>query len=197
MALSDYRLENLPRHIQIVLFVLLAVVLSTVFYMFYLKGALEERDTLRGEVKKLEKSVAEGTAIANQLERFKRELAELEQRLSVLRSILPAQKETPMVLRSVQQMAVESNLKILKFNPSPVVPRAFYVDWPINVEVEGNYDGMGRFFEKISRFTRIINVDSIAVKAIDGSTDPRRTVTATCTATTFVFREGEINTAAK
>ncbi len=197
MALGNYRLENLPRNMQILLFVLLALALSTVFYMFYLKGAMEERNVLRGEVKKLEKSVAEGTAIVNQLDRFKKELAELEQRLNVLRSILPAQKETPMVLRSVQQMAVESNLKILKFNPSPVVPRAFYVDWPINVEVEGNYDGMGRFFEKISQFTRIINVDSIAVKAIDGSTEPRQTVTATCKATTFVFKESEIDSAAK
>ncbi len=197
MALSDFRLENLPRRVQILLFALLALGLSGVFYVFYLRDTLAQREVLRGEVKKLEKSVAEGTAIANQLERFKRELAELEQRLSVLRSILPAQKETPMVLRNVQQMAVASNLKILKFNPSPIVPRAFYVDWPIHVEVEGNYDGMGRFFEKISQFTRIINVDSIAVKAIDGPTDPRRTVTAICTATTFVFREGDVNAAAK
>ncbi|HYK90526.1 MAG TPA: type 4a pilus biogenesis protein PilO, partial [Acidobacteriota bacterium] len=182
-----------PRYVQVLIVTLIAIALSVVFYVFYLKGALEERDALRVEVQKLEKSVAEATAIANQLAQFKRELAELEARLNTLRSILPAAKETPMVLRSVQEMAVASGLKIMKFSPSPIVPRAFYVDWPIGLTVEGNYDGLGHFFERVSQFTRIINVENIAIKAaVDGSMDTNRTVSATCTATTFVFRESEV-----
>ena len=43
------------------------------------------------------------------------------------------------------------------------------------------------FFEKIGRFTRIVNIDNIGVKGIEGSTDPSRTLNSTCTATTFVF----------
>lgn len=115
----------------------------------------------------------------------------------MLRGILPAQKETPMVLRSVQQMATSSSLKITKFTPAPVVPHTFYVDWPIGMEVEGNYDGLGLFFEKISQSTRVINVEGIAIRPIEGSTNPMKTVTATCTATTFVFRENEAAAAAK
>jgi type IV pilus assembly protein PilO len=192
MALGEIKLENLPRYAQILLVAVVAFALLALFYVFYLKGALEQRDTLRTEIRKLEKSVAEAAAVASQLERFKKELAQLEERLSVLRSILPAEKETPMVLRSVQQMAVSSNLKIMRFIPSPTVPRAFYVDWPISLEVQGSYNGLGLFFEKISQFTRIINADNISVKAVEGSTDPARTLTATCTATTFVFRENEV-----
>lgn len=197
MTLSDYRLENLPRWTQILLFALLALGLSAVFYFFYMKGLLEQRDTLREEVRQLETSVAQGTAIAGQLGRFKKELAQTEERLNVLRSILPAEKETPIILKSVQEMAASSNLKIMRFSPRALVPRAFYVDWPIGIEVQGNYDGLGLFFEKVSQYIRIINVDGISIKAIDGSSDPMRTVTATCTATTFVFREDEISTAAK
>jgi Tfp pilus assembly protein PilO len=197
MPLSDYRLQNLPRSVQAVLFALLAVGLSAILFFFYIKRPMEEREQLRAEVRQLETSVAQGTAIAIQLGRFKHELAQLEERLNVLRSILPAQKETPIVLRSVQQMATSSNLKIMKFTPHVVMPHTFYVDWPIGMEVQGNYDGLGLFFEKISQSTRIINVGGIAIKAIDGSTDPMRTVTATCTATTFVFREDEVATNAK
>ncbi len=191
MKLSDYRLDNLPLWAQIALFGLLAAGLSGVFYVFYLKGLLEQREALSAEVKKLEISVAQASAVASQLERFKAEVAELEERLKVLRSILPSQKETPTVLRSVQRMAASSDLKINKFIPRPLVPRAFYVDWPIGMEVEGSYDGLGYFFERISQFTRIVNVDNISIKAIEGSTDSRKTVTAACTATTFVFREDE------
>lgn len=197
MSLNDFRLENLPRWAQILLLALLAGGLSAVFYTFYMKGPLQRRDVLRTEIKKLEISVAQGRAIASQLGRFKQELAQLEERLNVLRGILPAQKETPVVLRSVQQMATMSNLKIMKFIPRPVAPHPFYVDWPIGMAIEGNYDGLGLFFEKISQSTRIINVDNISIKAIDGSTDSMRTLAANCTATTFVYREDEIATTAK
>jgi Tfp pilus assembly protein PilO len=91
----------------------------------------------------------------------------------------------------VQQMAASSNLKILKFTPQPVIPRAFYSDWPIQIEVEGNYDGLGMFFEKVSQATRIIDVGTISIKGAEQYSDSGRTLSATCTATTFVFREDQ------
>jgi type IV pilus assembly protein PilO len=195
MAISDYRFDNLPRSVQIAIFTAVIICLAFVFYLYYLQDEIKKCDAIQKEIAKLEKSVAQGTAIESQLNKFKQELAQLEDRLAVLQSILPAQKETPTVLRSVQQMAASSNLKILKFTPQPVVPRAFYSDWPIQVEVEGSYDGLGVFFEKVSQATRIIDVDSIT---INGSNDqmnaPGRTLTASCTATTFVFREDQVIT---
>jgi type IV pilus assembly protein PilO len=197
MALSDYRIQNLPRRVQILIFGLLMLGLAVLFYMFYLKNSIDERDALRTEVHQLEASVAQGRAIESQFDRFKKELAEVQRRLEELRSVLPPQKETPQVLRSVQEMAASNNLKILKFTPQPIAPRAFYVDWPIEIEVEGNYNGLGRFFEKISKSTRIIDVNKISIKGIDNSVDPARTLTAVCTATTFVFREDQALNAAE
>jgi Tfp pilus assembly protein PilO len=191
MAISDFRIENLPRSIQIVVFTVLVMCLALVFYMYYLKDLIQERNAIQADIKKLEYSVAQATAIESQLKRFKQELAQLDERLTVLKSILPAQKETPAVLRSVQQMAASSNLKIDKFIPKPVVPRAFYSDWPIQIDVEGNYDGLGLFFEKVSQATRIIDVGTISIKGLDKSSDPTKTLTASCTATTFVFREDQ------
>ena len=97
------------------------------------------------------------------------------------------------MLRSVQQMAASSNLKIDRFTPQPVVPRAFYSDWPIQIEVQGNYDGLGTFFEKVSQATRIINVDSISIKGVenDQAMNQLHTLSANCTATTFVFKEDQ------
>jgi Tfp pilus assembly protein PilO len=193
MAISNYRFENLPRSVQIALFTVVVLCLAIVFYVYYLKDLIKERDKIQAEVVQLEKAVEQGTAIENQLKRFKQELTQLEQRLAVLQSILPAQKETPAVLRSVQQMAAASNLRINKFTPQAVVPHAFYSDWPIQIEVEGNYDGLGAFFEKVSQATRIIDVGAISVAGSDAqATDQSRTLTASCTATTFVFREDQV-----
>jgi type IV pilus assembly protein PilO len=192
MSLKDFKLENLPRSAQLMIFAGLMLALMAVFYFLYLGEWIKERDALQAEVQQLQAAVAQSAAVESQLNRFKKELAQLEERLTVLRAILPAAKETPTVLRSVQDMASSSNLKISKFTPQPIVPRAFYSDWPIQMQVEGSYDALGRFFEKVSGATRIINVGNISIKGIDGSTDFNRTLTATCTATTFVFREDQV-----
>ena len=194
MALADFRLENLPRSAQILLFLGVAVALSYIVYSFYFQGMIDQRTALQDEIKKLETSVAQAQAVASQLPRFKEEVARLEERLAELSTILPSEKETPIVLRSVLDMASASNLKIMRFVPKHTVPRNFYVDWPIEVSVQGSYNALGRFFEKVSQYGRIINVDNIGIKTFETGTNAARTVSAVCTATTFVFREEQVET---
>jgi len=194
MALADFRLENLPRSAQILLFLGVAVALSYIVYSFYFQGMIDQRTALQDEIKKLETSVAQAQAVASQLPRFKEEVARLEERLAELSTILPSEKETPIVLRAVLDMASAANLKIMRFVPKPTVPRNFYVDWPIEVSVQGSYNALGRFFEKVSQYGRIINVDNIGIKTFETGTNAARTVSAVCTATTFVFREEQVET---
>jgi len=191
MAISDYRFEKLPRPIQIAVFTGFVLCLAFVFHQYYLKNVIAEHTAIQAEIGRLELEVAQGSAIESRLQRFRKELAQLEERLTVLQAILPAEKETPAVLRSVQHMAASSNLKINRFTPQPVVPRAFYSDWPIKMQVEGTYDGLGTFFEKVSQATRIIDVDSIVISGTDKEMSPSHTLVANCTATTFVFREDQ------
>jgi type IV pilus assembly protein PilO len=173
------------------IFAILGLVLVGIFYFMYLRDIISRRDALRTEVNQLEASVAQGRAVASQVEQFKLELAQLEKRLSELRTILPSEKETPQVLKSVQNMASSSDLTITKFVPQPIVSRAFYSDWPIQIDVQGSYNALGLFFEKISKAQRLINVESLAMRGIPGSTDSARTLNASCIATTYVFREGQ------
>jgi len=188
---SKFRFENLQRSTQMTILGIVVVAAAAFFYIYYLDAGLNKLKIIQKDIVKLQLSVSQGTAIESRLKRFMRELAELEERLVVLRSILPSEKETPTVLRNVQVMATSSNLKIQKFTPQPVVPKNFYSDWPIKIEVEGNYDGLGVFFEKVSQATRIIDVGSIFIEGLDKQPEKSKTLRASCTATTFVFREDQ------
>ena len=183
MDLREIRLDNLPRPVQHAIFAGLVVCLAVLFYMYCIKSLVKECNALKDEIAKLE------ITVKSQHAEFQKELADLEKRLTVLRSILPAEKETPTVVRNVQSMAVSSNLTIEKFTPKPEIMRDFYSDWPIAIEVQGNYNGLGMFFEKIGRSTRLIDVGTIAINGIGGSMDPKQTLKASCTATTFVYKE--------
>ena len=191
MDLKDIRIDNLPKPIQHALLAGLIVCLAAVFYLYFMRGLIKERDALEEEIVTLETSVAKMTAVESQLKEFEQELAQLDRYLTSLRSMLPSQKETPTVIRSVQHMAVSSNLRILKFQPRSVISRDFYSDWPIEIEVQGNYNGLGTFFEKIGRATRIIDIGAISIQNIEGSTDQKLTLKARCTATTFVYKENQ------
>jgi type IV pilus assembly protein PilO len=191
MALGNFKLDSLPRKYQVLLIAAIAVALAIAGYSFFLKDLFSAQGRLEKEIATLQKSIAQAGNVEARLNEFKRELAALDVRLEDLRRILPSQKETPDVLRSVQQMAAESNLKIVKFAPQPVAARNFYSDWPITMEVEGSYNALGSFFEKIGQFRRIVNVENISIKGIEGSMDPLRTLTSHCTATTFVYREDQ------
>src|SRR5262245_23984142 len=118
-----YHFENLPGLAQALVFAALAAGLVVVFYFFYLRGPLEERENLRTELSQLESALAQGKTIERQLNRFKSELARLDERFEMLRAMLLSSKEIAVVLRGVQQMASSSNLKITRFTPQPVVPR--------------------------------------------------------------------------
>lgn len=194
MAIRDISFDKLPRSTQILIFAIVIVCLAGVVYMYVHKDLVKKRDAIQAEIETLSLSVAQGTAIESRYNQFKHELEQLNERLAVLQSILPAEKETPTVLRSVQQMAAASNLEIIKVTPQPVIPHAFYSDWPIKMEVEGNYNGLGRFFEKVSRATRIIDVGTLTIKGNEKTADPKRTLTASYTATTFVFKEEPMET---
>jgi type IV pilus assembly protein PilO len=63
-----------------------------------------------------------------------------------------------------------------------------HAEWPIGLQLEGTYHNLGTFLERVSKFPRIINVSGINIKARQQQT-AAATVTADCTATTFVLIE--------
>jgi type IV pilus assembly protein PilO len=88
-------------------------------------------------------------------------------------------------------MAASSDLRINLFRPGSPVSRDFYFEWPVEVRLEGNYHGLGRFFEKIGRATRVVSVPTVIIGNIGSQTDHRWTLIANGTITTYI--QGELS----
>jgi type IV pilus assembly protein PilO len=100
--------------------------------------------------------------------------------------VLPEEQDVADLLRRVQAMATQSNLEILGFAPKAVAKKQLHAEWPIGLRLQGNYHDLGSFLERVSKFPRIINVGDIKIDARPNASDGA-TVTAECTATTFVL----------
>ena len=129
-----------------------------------------------------------GLRNASRLPEIRREVASREAELERLRARLPEEKDVGDLLRRIQAMATQSNLTIRGFIPQAVTQRQMYAEWPIGLQLEGTYHNLGAFLERVSKFPRIINVTSIKIRVKDGQT-ANETITADCTATTFVLTE--------
>jgi type IV pilus assembly protein PilO len=182
----DLSLNKLPWYGQVGLFVALALGGVGVFYYFYVMPINLDMEGRRQTLTGLRANIAKGSTTANQLGQFKSQVAELESRLDSLRAVLPEQKDVGDLLRRIQTLATQSNLKIGGFKPSPSVTKQLHAEWPIALKLEGTYHNLGIFFDRVSKFSRIINISNLDIKAKD-KPEPNSTVTADCVATTFVL----------
>ena len=186
MAIS---LNKLPWYGQLGAFVVLGLVGVGSFYYYYEAPARAEMATRQNQLKVLRAELDKGLATARKLPEFRAEVDELEHRLSTLRNVLPEEKDAADLLRRLQTVAMQSNLAITTFKPSPTVTKQLHAEWPINLELEGSYHNLAAFFDRLGKFTRIVNISALEVKGKDKDKDKQSNVTisAKCVATTFVL----------
>jgi type IV pilus assembly protein PilO len=181
-------LTQLPWYGQIGAFVVVSTMGVYGFYHFY---AAEQYAAIAQQEQRLEglrNDVNRGLATARRLQDFQKEVSDLQMRLDALKAILPDQKDYADLLRRVQTLATQSNLTVLSFEPQPIITQQIHAEWPIKLKLEGTYHNLAIFFDKVSKFPRLINVGDVKIHAL-AQQQPNETVTADCSATTFVLLE--------
>jgi type IV pilus assembly protein PilO len=192
----DLGVNKLPWYGQMAMFVVLGLALIGGFYWFYVVPTQAEMVAREQKLAALRVDIAKGSATANQLNQFRQQVAELEGRLESLKAVLPEQKDVADLLRRIQTLATQSNLAIRGFKPAPSVTKQLHMEWPIALQLDGTYHNLAMFFDRVSKFSRIINVSNIAIRSKE-KPDPNSTITVDCVATTFVLIESAKPAAAK
>jgi type IV pilus assembly protein PilO len=136
--------------------------------------------------KRLDGEFIEKTAIANDLNRFRRERELLEQRLNEALAELPEQKNLDELLQFFQDRATKAGLEISSIEPKEQQNSGFYARIPIQMSVDGNFHEIATFFDSLGRLRRIVNVSVISLstpKDVNGKV----IVSGRFLATTFMF----------
>jgi Tfp pilus assembly protein PilO len=184
----DLSLNRLPWYGQVGAFVLVSGLAVFGFWNFYVTDMQADIDARQARLTTVRAEIARGVATARRLPEFQAQVTELEQRLESLRAVLPEQKDVADILRRVEGLAIQSNLKIQRFTPQAPRQDALYIALPIKLQAEGTYHDLAMFFDRISKFHRIINVSEILIKPRPVQ-EPNATIVAECMATTFVLQE--------
>jgi Tfp pilus assembly protein PilO len=169
-------------------YVLLALIIFGLFYFLYYKGKNEELQSVREERIKTEAAIVELRAKKAQMDQIETEIEEMKVTLSQLETIIPLREEISDILRKIQQLAWDSRLNIEKFIPKADVDKEFYFEKPISIEITGNYHNLALFFDRLSNFSRLYNIEDFTIKSLRDQTDAS-TISAQSTATTYIFKE--------
>src|SRR3989442_5654697 len=161
------------------------------FWYQYLTPINDDIENRMKSLTDLQGVIAKSLQQQKQLAQIKKEAQDLQAKLDMLKTVLPLEKETDQIFRSVQQQATTSALRILRVAPRPLIDHEVYTEWPIDMEVTGTFHNVGLFLDKIRQLPRIVNITVLRMNVRNAEGDQAfiSSVGATYVATTFVYKE--------
>jgi type IV pilus assembly protein PilO len=142
------------------------------------------------QIAELDKKIEQGRAAERKLPQFREEVRRLELELEKLRRILPSTRNTEEIIKKIKSLVDQGDFGLKKLTfPKLAEAKAGdpYAEWPISVAVDGRYHDLAILFNRLSNFSRIINVEQINITALPIQTS--KTITTDFIAKTFVYVE--------
>jgi len=137
-----------------------------IFFIFYYssyRGKSGRISQLKKEIRTLELEFNRVRQLAVRLSELKEEHNQLRELLNELVAQLPDSKEIPELLIQISKLGKRSGLEFTLFKPEPEQPKGFYVEIPIKMEMIGGYHEVAKFFERVSKMSRIVNITNIRI----------------------------------
>ena len=98
------------------------------------------------------------------LEAYRKQLDDIEKSFGTLLKQLPSKSEMEALLTDINQAGLGRGLQFELFRPAAnETISEFYAELPITIRVTGNYHDMGSFASDISRLSRIVLLNDIAM----------------------------------
>jgi type IV pilus assembly protein PilO len=166
---------------------LAVVLLAGIGYYLHSLNA-ESLETLGVAVEEMRQSVQKHQVVATRLDELKARLVALDEALKIAITLLPETREIPELLTQISQLGLRVGLEFRLFKPEPEKAADFYAEVPVSLEILGYFHDLARFFDHLSKLSRIVNVTDIKIGMAKGSKEPY-TLSTKCLLTTFRFLE--------
>jgi len=177
---------KLPLLKRVLILLVINIAVAGLVYWFLTGPKYTEVKALKTELQELTVKLAENRQIAADIPRYIREKEEMEAKLAAAVAQLPNAKEIPDLIDGISSSAEKSGLKILIFKPGREIPKGFYSEVPVSMVVEGRYESLYKFSEKIGKLPRIVNLGGMNIMSM-GHKHRIPLLKADFTATTFRF----------
>jgi len=101
---------------------------------------------------------------AANLDAYKLQMKEMEQSFGTMLRQLPSKTEIDDLLVDISQTGLASGIDFKLFKPGKEIQKDFYAEFPIEMEMTGDYHRFGRFVSGIAALPRIVTLHDISIK---------------------------------
>jgi type IV pilus assembly protein PilO len=176
MALTMDDLRNIdvndiaswPRSVKIAAAVLICIAILAAGYWFIIKDQLAELEKAERAEVALRDEFSEKKALAVNLEAYKQQMVEMQERFGVMLRQLPNRTEVPELLIDITQTGLGRGLQFDLFQPKNKRVADFYAELPINIRVKGTYHQLGEFVSDVAALPRIVTIDDLVLSPNNG-----------------------------
>ncbi len=110
-------------------------------------------------------------ATAKEMPKYEQAMAETKEKFKAASLLLPQQQEIPSLLTNISGLGTTSGLDFVTFQPQSEIPKNFYAEIPVRIQVGGPYHNVGLFLYKVSQLNRIVTVRDLSMgspKLVEG-----------------------------
>jgi type IV pilus assembly protein PilO len=129
------------------------------------------------------------------LKQMEQQLAELKQQLEIEQRIVPDEKQVDGFMTMLDAEAQKAGVWLRRYSAKDVKSQQYYTEVPFDMELDGRYYAVLKFFDQVSKLERIVNINGLLVASTKKPGDakvkhtyqyaPDESVVATFTATTY------------
>jgi len=163
-------LNNKPRSTKILYLVITIILPLAIFYNFYYTPKKEKEKNLIQTIESLDKEILKYEQTSKKEKELEFIVKERRKFLEESQKILPTEKEIPMLLNNIAQLAKKRGLKVLQFVPKPEIQKNYYNEIPIELSFTGSFNNTFAFLNDVENLERLVNLISVEITQQDKDT---------------------------
>ncbi|MCR4346267.1 MAG: type 4a pilus biogenesis protein PilO [Sulfuricaulis sp.] len=171
MTLDDLKnidfnnLGSWPVPIKIGSILVICIVILFAGFWFLIQGELDEYAGAQKKEEGLRETYMNKKGLAINLPAYQQQMDEMEQTFGSLLRQLPNTTEVPDLLVDITQAGLGRGLEFTLFRPEKELPKDFYAEMPISVQVRGSYHELAQFVSDVAALPRIVTFGDINISS--------------------------------
>lgn len=157
-----------PFEIKTVVALFVAVLVGVGAYYMLISDKLPVLERVKAEEDELKRTYRAKYAVAVNLVAYQKQLEQIQADFSSMLKSLPTSNETPGLLDDITFVGTTAGLTFKLINWQREIPKEFYTELPIQMQVSGNYHEFGDFVSNIAGLPRIVTLHDFNITQESG-----------------------------
>lgn len=145
--------------------VLMAVPISSFFFVF--KPRNELINQAKTEIQLKQSRLDRLAALTERLDDLGLAIANGRESIKLIEQKLPDEKGVDEILQQVWQIAKRNHQKVKSVKSKKMLPAALYMELPLEMEMEGDFDGFYQFLLELENLPRITRIHTLKLERMD------------------------------